>query len=94
MNRERLKKYLTSRSFKRDRDSEYNRDLFTNEEFVVEGRRTKIDVFVDRHTVRFVWWYEPDKKVGKSFYMNKIDSISDDFVKNVVEDLRNLCRIA
>lgn len=47
-----------------------------------------MDVFVDNYTVRFVWWYETGKKVGKSFYMSKIDPISENFVENVVEDLK------
>ena len=51
MTREELNQYLLNKGFNYERYTEYNRDLFTT-----KYKGSRIEVFVDFYTLRFVWW--------------------------------------
>ena len=73
MTRDELKTQLAELKFDNWRDDEFNRDVFTNKTAdVVVGERSfslNLQVFVDYHTVKVVWWYDNNKKVTKCYYM-------------------------
>ena len=71
--REEISEYLTSEGYRYERDSEYNRDIFTNDNVLVDGNKTKLEIYVDRYSVKIVWWPEANKKVGSSSYLYKLD---------------------
>ena len=80
MTREELNQYLLNKGFNYERYTEYNRDLFTT-----KYKGSRIEVFVDFYTLRFVWWCQPNKKVCKSFYLKDIlPSFPDDFVESTI----------
>lgn len=88
MTKEELKDLFTSLGFTRERDKEYNRDVYTNGLFFVTNRNTKLEIFVDYYTIRFQWWYEPNKKVGNSFYLKSVlPNFDANFIKSVVVEL-------
>ena len=68
-----LKEYLVEQGYRYERDSEYNRDVLTKSDFQVDGKPTKLEIYIDRYSAKVVWWYEPNKKVGVSQYLSKID---------------------
>lgn len=69
MTKEEAKSFFTLHSYLYDRDSEYNRDVYTK----VLPSEAKIEVFVDRYTLKAVWWPERQKKVGTSAPLAKLD---------------------
>lgn len=73
MKSEELTNFLTSHGYYYERDSEYNRDVFTNPSIKVGDQMTKMEIFADYYTVRLVWWYGPHQKVGTSTYMKDLD---------------------
>ena len=59
-----------------ERENEFNRDVFTNDHFQLVTNDLKIYklslvVYVDRYTMRLVWWLDDNHKVTKSYYMHK-----------------------
>lgn len=66
-----------------ERDSEYNRDLF-----VYPYENTKLEIFVDYYTLRFVWWYKANKKVGTSFRLQNLNDVSINFINDVIAKLK------
>ena len=69
MTKEEAKSFFTLHSYLYDRDSEYNRDVYTK----VLPSEAKIEVFVDRYTLKAVWWPERQKKVGTSAPLGKLN---------------------
>lgn len=84
MKNEELHDFLTSQGYSYERDSEYNRDVYTNGNVIVEGQKSKIEIYTDRYTARIVWWYNPHNKVSTSAYMKDLS------VKGVQMMVRNL----
>ena len=89
MTREELKSQLTELKFEHWYDEEFHRDMFTNKASEVKvGEKTlflSLNVFVDYHTVRIVWWYDENRKVTKCYYvlrdMGKASSFSEVLTK-------------
>lgn len=69
MTKEEVNVFLSLHSYLYDRDSEYNRDVYTK----VLPSEAKIEVFVDRYTLKAVWWPERQKKVGTSAPLGKLN---------------------
>lgn len=82
VSREQIKVYLLSKKFDYERDTEYNRDVFT-----AYFDNTKLEIFVDRYTLRLAWWYDTNKKVGKSFYLSNLPKFDTNFLKTVIKEL-------
>ena len=62
-----LKQELRDLGFEGERFTEYNNDAFRNTDY--NGR--DMEVFVDYHTIRIVWWISKSKKVGKCYYVSR-----------------------
>lgn len=84
MNKEELSEYLLSEGYKYEKDSEYNRDVFTNDNILVDGNKTKLEVYVDKYSAKLVWWPETNKRIGSSSYLYKLD---EGILKLMVEAL-------
>lgn len=84
-----IKSVLEKLGFTYERDSEYNRDVYTNKSFFFLNRETKLEIFVDYYTIRFVWWYSRNQKVGTSFYINSLPKNLKTFIDDVICELIN-----
>lgn len=90
MTKEELKVFLTNFGFLCEHDTEYNRDVYTKEDFFVEKRKTKLELYVCYYTMNFQWWYEPNKKVGTSYYLDKIlPNFTFEFIKDTIIMLKD-----
>ena len=69
MNITEFKAELIVLGFKREKNTEYNNDVFTNESYG-DGKLC-IEVYVDSYNVRFVWKLGNGKKVSKCFYIHR-----------------------
>ena len=69
MNITEFKAKLIVLGFKREKNTEYNNDVFTNESYG-DGKLC-IEVYVDSYNVRFVWKLGNGKRVGKCYYVHK-----------------------
>jgi hypothetical protein len=69
MNITEFKSELIVLGFKREKNTEYNNDVFTNESYG-DGKLC-IEVYVDSYNVRFVWKLGNGKRVGKCYYVHK-----------------------
>lgn len=73
MKTEDLMKFLSSQGYSYERDTEYNRDVYTNPDVVVDGARSKMEIFADYYTIKVIWWYTPHNKVSASIPTQKAD---------------------
>ncbi len=90
MTKEEIKSYLTKLGFTYERDSEYNRDVYINEKLVFDNKTTKLVLYVCYYTIRFEWWYDMTKKVGTSFYVDKIlPNFDSDFITKTLKLLQS-----
>lgn len=90
MTKEEIRTSLESLGFSYERDKEYNRDVYTNEQLIVENKTTKLVLYVCYYTIRFEWWYEATKKVGTSFYVDKIlQNFDSNFILDTLKSLQN-----
>ena len=76
MTREEFCEGLKNFDFFYDRENEFNRDVFTNDHFRLatndlEIYKLSLVVYVDRYTMRLVWWLDDNHKVTTSCYMHK-----------------------
>lgn len=76
MTREDFCEGLKNLDFFYERENEFNRDVFTNDHFRIVANDLRIYkfclvVYVDRYTMRMVWWLDDSHKVTKSCYMHK-----------------------
>lgn len=67
---------LKNLDFFYEREDEFHRDNFFNDHFKLvtndlKSYKLSLVVYVDRYTVRIIWWLDNTHKVGKSYYMNK-----------------------
>lgn len=69
MNITEFKSELIVLGFKREKNTEYNNDVFTNESYG-DGKLC-IEVYVDSYNVRFVWKLGNGKRVGRCYYVHK-----------------------
>ena len=69
MNITEFKAELIVLGFKREKNTEYNNDVFTNESYG-DGKLC-IEVYVDSYSVCFVWKLGNGKKVGTCYYVHK-----------------------
>lgn len=82
-----LHDFLTSHGYYYERDSEYNMDVFTNPEVMVGGIKTKLEIYADYYTVKPVWWYSPNQRVGTSASIESLDEESLQLmVQNLIEN--------
>lgn len=50
--------------------AELGYDIFYDEEYHrTECEKDGMFIFIDYYTLRFQWWYEENRKVGTSFYV-------------------------
>lgn len=99
MNNEELKKGFIDAGFEHWRNDEFHRDEYWNKNAKIEFSEKKsivanLEAFVDYYTIRIVWWFEPNRKVGKTYYIEKdickIDSLKSllsKFAENVSRNL-------
>lgn len=76
MTREEFCEGLKNLDFFYERESEFNRDVFTNDHFQLvtndlKNYKLSLVVYVDRYTVRMVLWLDDNHKVTTSCYMHK-----------------------
>ena len=89
MTREEFCEGLKNLDFFYERENEFNRDVFTNDHFQLVTNDLKIYklslvVYVDRYTMRLIWWLDDNHKVTKSCYMHKEVKDSDSVVSLLV----------
>lgn len=83
MTKEEVKEKLLHLGFTYERNEEYNRD-----EYISMYKNTKVEIFVDYYSLKLVWWYRPNSKAAKCFYLKYMtESLDDNFVENVIKDL-------
>lgn len=81
-----LHDFLTTHGYSYERDSEYNRDVFINSNVMVDGARTKLEIYADYYTVKPVWWYTSNKKAGTSAYLK---DLNEESLQAIVQGLIN-----
>ena len=73
MTKEELYKELENIGFKREHYSEYNKEFFSNKEYIadnVSGHNkfaANIEIFVEYYNITIRWWYGENQKVTKSY---------------------------
>ena len=83
MTQEEVKDKLLSLGFSYERNNEYHRDEYTS-----MYKNTKVEIFVDYYSLKLVWWYRPNRKAAKCFYLKYMtEPLDDNFVGGVVKDL-------
>lgn len=98
MTREELCEGLKNLDFFYERENGFNRDVFTNDHFMLATNSLKyyklsLVVYVDRYTVRVVWWLDDNHKVTKSYYMHKEVKDSDSVVSLLVTCVMSLVEL-
>ena len=89
MTKEEVKDKLLNLGFTYERNEEYHRDEYTS-----MYKNTKVEIFVDYYSLKLVWWYEPNKKAAKCFYLRYItESLDEKFIEGVIMDLAKIIRI-
>ena len=83
---------LVKRGFTYERESEYNRDVYHTDTFGVDGFSTRLEIYVDYHTLRFVWWHQANRKLGKSYYRSKLDFCDENGVFAFINEFINYCK--
>lgn len=83
MTQEEVKDKLLDLGFTYERNEEYHRDEYNS-----MYKNTKVEIFVGYHFLTFVWWYKPNRKAAKCFYLKYMsEPLDDNFVENVIKDL-------
>lgn len=84
MKKEELYSLLIGKGYIHEKDSEYNKDIFTNKEVIVDGNKTKIEILADNYTVMIRWWYGINNKVSTSLYTS---NVNEDVLQRAVQNL-------
>ena len=89
---------LKNLDFFYERENEFNRDVFTNDHFQLatndlEIYKLSLVVYVDRYTMRLVWWLDDNHKVTKRYYMHKEVKDSDSVVSLLVLCVKSLVEL-
>jgi len=83
MTQEEVKEKLLDLGFTYWRNEEYHRDEYTS-----MYKNTKFEIFVDYYSLKLVWWYRPNSKAAKCFYLKYMtEPLDDNFVEGVIMDL-------
>lgn len=83
MTKEDVKEQLLNLGFTYERNEEYHRDEYTS-----MYKNTKVEIFVDYYSLKLTWWYRPNSKAAKCFYLKYMtEPLDEKFVGGVVEDL-------
>ena len=69
MTKEEVKTSLLNLGFTNTVDLEYHRDVMTKKNLNFGENCLNLEFFLDYYNVRILWWYEPTKKVSKSYYL-------------------------
>lgn len=86
MTKEEVKEKLLDWGFTYERNEEYHRNEYTS-----MYKNTKVEIFVDYYSLKFVWWYKPNRKVAKCFYLKHMTEPLDGvFVEDVIMDLAKI----
>ena len=86
MTKEGVKEKLLDLGFTYERNEEYHRDEYTS-----MYKNTKVEIFVDYYSLKFVWWYKPNRKAAKCFYLKHMNEPLDGvFVGDVIMDLAKI----
>ena len=98
MTREEFCEGLKNLDFFYERENEFNRDVFTNDHFQLVTNDLKIYklslvVYVDRYTMRLIWWLDDNHKVTKSYYMHKEVKDSDSVVLLLMSCVKSLVEL-
>ena len=77
MTKEELYKELIDLGFKREHYSEYNKEYFSNKEYIADNISgynkfaANIEIFVEYYNITIRWWYGENQKVTKSYSCQK-----------------------
>lgn len=83
MTKEEVKEKLLDLGFTYERNEEYHRDEYTS-----MYKNTKVEIFVDYYSLKLVWWYRPNGKAAKCFYLKYMtEPLNNNFVEGVIKDL-------
>jgi len=98
MTREEFCEGLKNLDFFYDRENEFNRDVFTNDHFQLVTNdldiyKLSLVVYVDRYTMRLVWWLDDNHKVTKSYYMYKEVKDSDSVISLLMLCVKSLVEL-
>ena len=98
MTRDEFCEGLKNLDFFYERENEFNRDVFTNDHFQLVTNDLKIYklslvVYVDRYTMRLIWWLDDNHKVTTSCYMHKEVKDSDSVVFLLVSCVKTLVEL-
>ena len=94
MTKEEFCEGLKNLDFFYDRENEFNRDVFTNNHFLVKNDpksyKLSLVVYIDRYTMRLIWWLDDSHKVTTSRYMHKEVKDCDSAVSLIVSCIKSL----
>ena len=98
MTREEFCEGLKNVDFFYERENEFNRDVFTNDHFQLvtndlEIYKWSLVVYVDRYTMRLVWWLDDNHKVTTSCYMHKEVKDSDSVISLLMSCVKSLLEL-
>lgn len=83
MTTEEVKDKLLDLGFTYEHNEEYHRDEYTS-----MYKNTKVEIFVDYYSLKLVWWYRPNSKAAKCFYLKYMtEPLNENFVEGVIMDL-------
>lgn len=86
MTQEEAKDKLLDLGFTYERNEEYHRDEYTS-----TYKNTKVEIFVDYYSLRFVWCYKPNRKAAKFFRLKYMaEPLDEKFVEGVIMDLAKI----
>jgi hypothetical protein len=98
MTREEFCEGLKNLDFFYECENEFNRDVFTNDHFQLvtndlEIYKLSLVVYVDRYTMRLVWWLDDNHKVTTSCYMHKEVKDSDSVISLLMSCVKSLVEL-
>ena len=83
MTQEEAKEKLLDLGFTYHRNDKYHRDEYTS-----MYKNTKVEIFVNYFSLSLVWWYRPNNKAAKCFYLKYMtEPLDENFVEGVIMDL-------
>ena len=101
MTREEFERQLISLDFHFEREEEFHRDVFDNFDFRIvyqslDMYRVRLVIYVDRYTVRMVWWLDDNHKLTKSYYMHKEvkeEKLAVSLITSFVENCKDVYKV-
>lgn len=91
MTREQFTKDLCDLGFSEEFYSEYNRTIFTKGDFLFRNKPYQLEIQLDYHTIRLIWFYKPGRKVSKCYYTHIVfvsDESTADFLSSRLDEIK------